>query len=80
MVSRGGRRLRRRRVHGDAQPLLLSQPCIPPSVHFCLTRVFLTCSPEYRKHTLSKTLGSSHAACYFLAVTIFSLGILRDQL
>ncbi|KAL2011796.1 hypothetical protein VTN00DRAFT_4514 [Thermoascus crustaceus] len=35
---------------------------------------------EYRKHYLTRIFGSPYYGCYFLAVTIFSLGILRDHL
>ncbi|KOS17261.1 Phosphatidyl-N-methylethanolamine N-methyltransferase [Escovopsis weberi] len=35
---------------------------------------------EYHNKILSRTLGGKHAACYALAVSIFSLGIVRDWL
>lgn len=35
---------------------------------------------EYRKHYLTHIFGSPYYGCYFLAFTIFSLGILRDHL
>ncbi|KAL1856055.1 Phosphatidyl-N-methylethanolamine N-methyltransferase [Paecilomyces lecythidis] len=35
---------------------------------------------EYHKHYLTRIFGSPYYGCYFLAVTIFSLGILRDHL
>lgn len=35
---------------------------------------------EYRNHFLTRIFGSPYYGCYFLAFTIFSLGILRDHL
>jgi phosphatidylethanolamine N-methyltransferase len=35
---------------------------------------------EYKTHFLTKMWGSPYRGCYFLAVVIFSLGLLRDQL
>ncbi|KAL4785092.1 phospholipid methyltransferase-domain-containing protein [Aspergillus varians] len=35
---------------------------------------------EYRSHYLTRIFGSPYYGCYFLAVTIFSLGILRDHI
>ncbi|KAL3459941.1 phospholipid methyltransferase-domain-containing protein [Aspergillus heterothallicus] len=35
---------------------------------------------EYRSHFLTRIFGSPYFGCYFLAVTIFSLGILRDHI
>ncbi|KAK5309371.1 Phosphatidyl-N-methylethanolamine N-methyltransferase [Exophiala xenobiotica] len=35
---------------------------------------------EYKTHFLTKILGSPYRGCYFLALTIFSLGIFRDYL
>ncbi|KAL4975481.1 phospholipid methyltransferase-domain-containing protein [Aspergillus desertorum] len=35
---------------------------------------------EYRSHFLTRILGSPYRGCYFLAVIIFSLGILRDHI
>ncbi|RKO89938.1 phospholipid methyltransferase-domain-containing protein [Blyttiomyces helicus] len=35
---------------------------------------------EYRNKTIAKVLGSPLAGCYFLAFTIFTLGLLRDWL
>ncbi|KAJ9203871.1 hypothetical protein DTO166G4_6845 [Paecilomyces variotii] len=35
---------------------------------------------EYHKRYLTRIFGSPYYGCYFLAVTIFSLGILRDHL
>ena len=34
---------------------------------------------EYRTHLITKIFGSPYYGCYALAVTIFSLGILRDH-
>ncbi|GKZ96611.1 hypothetical protein CBS147343_7346 [Aspergillus niger] len=34
---------------------------------------------EYRSHFLTRIFGNAYYGCYFLAVTIFSLGILRDH-
>lgn len=33
---------------------------------------------EHKRHTIERTVGSPYTGCYILAVTIFSLGILRD--
>ena len=38
------------------------------------------CRVEFHNKTLTKTFGSPYLGCYFLAVTIFSLGIIRDVL
>ncbi|KAJ5684785.1 uncharacterized protein N7477_001130 [Penicillium maclennaniae] len=35
---------------------------------------------EYNTHFLTRIFGGPYRGCYFLAVTIFSLGILRDHL
>ncbi|RMZ80304.1 hypothetical protein DV738_g2803, partial [Chaetothyriales sp. CBS 135597] len=35
---------------------------------------------EYHTHILTRTFGTARKGCYVLALTIFSLGILRDQL
>ena len=35
---------------------------------------------EYRNHYLTRIFGSPYYGCYFLAFTIFSLGIFRDHL
>ncbi|KAI9869960.1 MAG: Phosphatidyl-N-methylethanolamine N-methyltransferase, partial [Watsoniomyces obsoletus] len=35
---------------------------------------------EYHTHFLTKTFRSPYYGCYFLAVTIFGLGIVRDYL
>lgn len=35
---------------------------------------------EYKTHFLTRMWGSPYSGCYFLAVVIFSLGLLRDQL
>ncbi|KAK2824762.1 hypothetical protein FQN49_007499, partial [Arthroderma sp. PD_2] len=35
---------------------------------------------EYNNHFLTKIFGNKYNGCYFLAVTIFSLGIIRDHL
>ncbi|GLB10352.1 phosphatidyl-N-methylethanolamine N-methyltransferase [Aspergillus tubingensis] len=35
--------------------------------------------PQYRSHFLTRIFGNAYYGCYFLAVTIFSLGILRDH-
>ncbi|KAL5334051.1 phospholipid methyltransferase-domain-containing protein [Aspergillus crustosus] len=35
---------------------------------------------EYRSHFLTRIFGSPYYGCYFLAVTIFALGILRDHI
>ena len=37
-------------------------------------------SVEYRNHFLTRIFGNPYYGCYFLAFTIFSLGILRDHL
>ncbi|KAL4789882.1 phospholipid methyltransferase-domain-containing protein [Aspergillus venezuelensis] len=34
---------------------------------------------EYRNHFLTRIFGSPYYGCYFLAITIFFLGILRDH-
>ncbi|GCB22342.1 phosphatidyl-N-methylethanolamine N-methyltransferase [Aspergillus awamori] len=36
-------------------------------------------SISYRSHFLTRIFGNAYYGCYFLAVTIFSLGILRDH-
>ncbi|KAK5937818.1 Phosphatidyl-N-methylethanolamine N-methyltransferase [Knufia obscura] len=33
---------------------------------------------QYKTHFLTKVFGSPYRGCYFLAITIFSLGIIRD--
>jgi hypothetical protein len=35
---------------------------------------------EYKTHFLTKLWGSPYRGCYFLAVVIFSLGLIRDRL
>ena len=40
----------------------------------------LTNSVEYRNKSLTKAFGSPYLGCYALAVTIFSLGLIRDGL
>lgn len=35
---------------------------------------------EYKTHFLTRIFGSPYYGCYFLAITIFSLGIFRDYL
>lgn len=46
----------------------------------CQARLSLTTVPEYKTHFLTKIFGSPYRGCYFLALTIFSLGIFRDYL
>ncbi|KAJ5248697.1 hypothetical protein N7468_000148 [Penicillium chermesinum] len=36
--------------------------------------------PEYNSHILTRIFGGPYNGCYFLAVVIFSLGILRDHI
>ncbi|OJI97682.1 hypothetical protein ASPVEDRAFT_37107 [Aspergillus versicolor CBS 583.65] len=40
----------------------------------------LILSVEHRSHYLTRIFGSPYYGCYFLAATIFSLGILRDHI
>ena len=37
-------------------------------------------SLEYRNKTITKIFGSPRIGCYFLALSIFSAGMLRDSL
>lgn len=39
-----------------------------------------TAPVEYRSHFLTRIFGSPYYGCYFLAITIFALGIFRDHL
>lgn len=36
--------------------------------------------PEYNSHILTRIFGGAYNGCYFLAVVIFSLGIVRDHI
>ncbi|KAM5466511.1 Phosphatidyl-N-methylethanolamine N-methyltransferase [Microsporum audouinii] len=44
------------------------------------TDIFCATLLEYNNHFLTKIFGNKYNGCYFLAVTIFSLGIIRDHL
>ncbi|KKK25160.1 phospholipid methyltransferase, partial [Aspergillus ochraceoroseus] len=44
------------------------------------TYLIITFSVEYRSQVLTRIFGGPYYGCYFLAVVIFSLGILRDHI
>ncbi|GAQ41334.1 phospholipid methyltransferase [Aspergillus niger] len=49
------------------------------SLPFPTSTSFLRSFYKYRSHFLTRIFGNAYYGCYFLAVTIFSLGILRDH-
>lgn len=58
-------------------------PGLPPSPSFpgnTATFWNLVARNEHQRHTIERTVGSPYLGCYLLAVTIFSLGILRDSI
>lgn len=61
---------------------LLVKVCPPHILNFlkAMTEIWPPPLLEYRKHYLTHLFGSPYYGCYFLAVIIFSLGILRDHL
>ncbi|KAF8622631.1 hypothetical protein AX15_006882 [Amanita polypyramis BW_CC] len=50
------------------------------SIAFNPTAWNIVARNEYRNKTLARFFGSPHRGCYFLAVAIFSFGVLRDHL
>ncbi|KAI9298677.1 phospholipid methyltransferase [Neoconidiobolus thromboides FSU 785] len=52
------------------------------ALSICFNPIFwnIVARNEYKNKTLTKIVGNSTTACYFLAFTIFSLGLIRDYL
>lgn len=51
-------------------------------ISICFNPIFwnIVARLEYKTHFLTKLAGGAKRGCYLLAITIFSLGILRDYL
>ncbi|KAK3682532.1 phospholipid methyltransferase-domain-containing protein [Podospora appendiculata] len=60
-----------------SQKSLLLSAC---AIAFNPTAWNIVARKEYRTRFLTKFFGSGQAACYFLAISIFSLGLVRDFL